>query len=451
MRRLQKARSGTVYLGNATADSTNPVPTPGAANIIAPGSMVWKIGNMEAGEIRTLTYYVKLKDNVGLDGKDIKNKADVYSKVYKRVYDDASFTPKIDYDMSKNHESHDGNIVRNSDGTYTIKYRLDFTLKKDTSNYALKNFEFRDLLGASDIRTDPKALPYISYNCNSVELYVKTDEASDYILLSSETDYTVSWAKGNDNYVTPWNDSNGNPTRFKITGANGKPITVKPGDSYYVTYSVTVKPEALAAMKANNVDVKNRYYVYASNAKSDSGDAIDQVWHGANVGNYKWDEKTVGTGTETERTIPMNGDKYEYNESSGKPEIIDSQTDTSFTVPAGSYPYTVDVNQTLGEWDATGVSMTDTLSSDKMNYTGYAKVEAYEYNANKEIYDAKETKWVKIDGLRSFTLKPSDLGWTNANYAYKFTYYAKPADSNFSEVKVTNTFSLSWKGDKRKE
>ena len=436
---------GTVYLGNATADSTNPVPTPGAANIIAPGSMVWKIGNMEAGEIRTLTYYVKLKDNVGLDGKDIKNKADVYSKVYKRVYDDASFTPKIDYDMSKNHESHDGNIVRNSDGTYTIKYRLDFTLKKDTSNYALKNVEFRDLLDASDIRTDPKALPYISYNCNSVELYVKTDEASDYILLSSETDYTVSWAKGNDNYVTPWNDSNGNPTRFKITGANGKPITVKPGDSYYVTYSVTVKPEALAAMKANNVDVKNRYYVYASNAKSDSGDAIDQVWHGANVGNYKWDEKTVGTGTETERTIPMNGDKYEYNESSGKPEIIDSQTDTSFTVPAGSYPYTVDVNQTLGEWDATGVSMTDTLSSDKMNYTGYAKVEAYEYNANKEIYDAKETKWVKIDGLRSFTLKPSDLGWTNANYAYKFTYYAKPADSNFSEVKVTNTFSLSGK------
>ena len=434
---------GTVYLGNATADSTNPVPTPGAANITAPGSMVWKIGNMEVGESRTLTYYVKLKDNVGLDGKDIKNKADVYSKVYKRVYDDASFTPKIDYDMSKNHESHDGNIVRNSDGTYTIKYRLDFTLKKDTSNYALKNFEFRDLLDASDIRTDPKALPYISYNRNSVELYVKTDEASDYTLLSSETDYTVSWAKGNDNYVTPWNDSNGNPTRFKITGANGKPITVKPGDSYYVTYSVTVKPEALAAMKANNVDVKNRYYVYASNAKSDSGDAIDQVWHGANVGNYKWDEKTVGTGTETERTIPMNGDKYEYNESSGKPEIIDSQTDTSFTVPAGSYPYTVDVNQTLGEWDATGVSMTDTLSSDKMNYTGYAKVEAYEYNANKEIYDAKETKWVKIDGLRSFTLKPSDLGWTNANYAYKFTYYAKPADSNFSEVKVTNTFSLS--------
>lgn len=429
---------GTVYLRNTTADGTVPSEN---AGVTAPGSMVWKIGNMAAGESRTLTYYVKLKDNVNLKNKEIKNNADVYAKKYKRAYDDTSFTPKIDYDMTK---GQDGAIVTNENGTYTITYRLNFTLKKDTSNYALKNFEFRDLLDASDIRTDPKALPYISYDRESLNLYVKKDGSSAYAPVD-KGDYTVSWAKGNDEYITPWNDSNGNPTRFKITGANGKPITVKPGDSYYVTYSVTVKPEALAAMKANNVDVKNRYYVYASNAKSDSGDAIDQVWHGANVGNYKWDEKTVGTGTETERTIPMNGDKYEYNESSGKPEIIDSQTDTSFTVPAGSYPYTVDVNQTLGDWDATGVSMTDTLSSDKMKYTGYAKVEACEYNATESRYDVKGTKWVKIDGLSSFALKPSDLGWTNANYAYKFTYYAKPADSNFSEVKVTNTFSLSGK------
>lgn len=425
---------GTVYLGNP--DSANPVPTPGAANITnKPGSMVWKIGNMAAYES------LKLKDDVNLRNKEIKNKAAVYSKAYERAYDDTSFTPKIDYNMGKDQV---GDIVRNSDGTYTISYRLDFTLKKDTSNYALKNFEFRDLLDASDIHTDKGALPYISYDRNSVELYVKTDEASDYTSLSSETDYTVGWAKGNDDYITPWNDSNSNPTRFKITGAKGKPITVNPGDSYYVTYSVTVQPEALAAMKSDRVEVKNRYYAYASNAKSDSGGAFDQVWHGANVGNYKWDEKKVETGTATDQTFTMSGDKYEYksSESSAKLEKSDSQTDTSFTVPAGSYPYTVDVNQTLGEWDATDVSMTDTLSSDKMKYIGYAKVEAREYNATTKAYDVKETKWVKIDGLSSFALKPSNLGWTDVKYAYKFTYYAKPADSNFSEVKVTNTFSL---------
>lgn len=431
---------GTVYLGNP--DSANPVPTPGAANITnKPGSMVWKIGNMAAYESRTLTYYVKLKDDVNLRNKEIKNKAAVYSKTYERAYDDTSFTPKIAYDMDKVQV---GDFVTNDNGTYTIKYRLNFTLKKDTSNYALKNFEFRDLLDASDIHTDESTLPYISYDRNSVKLYVKTDEASDYTSLSSETDYTVGWAKGNDDYITPWNDSNSNPTRFKITGAKGKPITVNPGDSYYVTYSVTVQPEALAAMKSDRVEVKNRYYAYASNAKSDSGGAFDQVWHGANVGNYKWDEKKVETGTATDQTFTMSGDKYEYKsfESSAKLEKSDSQTDTSFTVPAGSYPYTVDVNQTLGEWDATDVSMTDTLSSDKMKYIGYAKVEAREYNATTKAYDVKETKWVKIDGLSSFALKPSNLGWTDVKYAYKFTYYAKPADSNFSEVKVTNTFSL---------
>lgn len=435
---------GTVYLGNP--DSANPVPTPGAANITnKPGSMVWKIGNMAAYESRTLTYYVKLKDDVNLRNKEIKNKAAVYSKAYERAYerayDDTSFTPKIDYNMGKDQV---GDIVRNSDGTYTISYRLDFTLKKDTSNYALKNFEFRDLLDASDIHTDKGALPYISYDRNSVELYVKTDEASDYTSLSSETDYTVSWANGDDNYITPWNDPNSKPTRFKITGAVDKPITVNPGDSYYVTYSVTVQPEALAAMKSDRVEVKNRYYAYASNAKPDSGGAFDQVWHGANVGNYKWDEKTVETGTAADQTFTMSGDKYEYksSESSAKLEKSDSQTDTSFTVPAGSYPYTVDVNQTLGDWDATEVSMTDTLSSDKMKYIGYAKVEAREYNSDTKEYKVKNTKWVKIDGLSLFTLKPSDLGWKGVNYAYKFTYYAKPADRNFSEVKVTNTFSL---------
>lgn len=402
------------------------------------GSMAWGIGNMAAYESRTLTYYVKLKDDVNLRNKEIKNKAAVYSKTYERAYDNTFFTPKIAYDMDKVQV---GDFVTNKNGTYTIKYRLNFTLKKDTSNYALKNFEFRDLLDAWDIQTDPKALPYISYDRNSVELYVKTDEASDYTSLSSETDYTVSWAKGNDDYITPWNDSNSNPTRFKITGAKGKPITVNPGDSYYVTYSVTVQPEALAAMKSDRVEVKNRYYAYASNAKSDSGGAFDQVWCRVNVGNYKWDEKTVGTGTETELTIGMEtGEKYDLT--SGTVQS-DTSPDTSFTVPAGSYPYTVDVNQTMGEWNATDVSMTDALSSDKMKYTGYAKVEACEYNSDTKEYDVKETKWVKIDGLRSFTLKPWDLGWTKVNYAYKFTYYAKPVNADFSSAKVTNKFLLS--------
>lgn len=427
---------GTVYLGNP--DSTNPVPTPGAANITtAPGSMVWKIGYMAAGEIRTLTYYVKLKDKVPLNGKNIRNKADVYSRTYKRTYAEKTFVPTIGYNMWKKRTE---DIVRNEDGSYKIKYKIYFDL---TSNYPLKDFEFLDYLDdqSDNIHTDSKALPYISYDRESVGLYVKKDGESNHTPVS-KTDYAVSWAKGNDTYETPWADSKGNPTRFKITGVDGRPITVNPGDSYYATYTVTVKPEALAAMKSDRVEVKNRYYVNTSNASKKWNYGLDRVYSNETVGNYTWDKKVVESGTTSEQTFTMSGDKYEYK-SSAKPEKINSQTDISFTVPAGSYPYTVDVNQTLGEWNATEVSMTDTLSSDKMNYIGYAKVEACEYNATTKIYDVKDTKWVKIDGLRSFTLKPSDLGWTDVNYAYKFIYYARPADSNFGEVKVTNTFSLS--------
>lgn len=428
---------GRVYLGNTTADGTIPPVPQENASITAPGRMVWKIGDMAAGESRTLTYYVKLKDNVNLNKKEIKNKADVYSKSYKRAYDEKSFTPKIEYGMWKNHES----IVRNTDGTYTITYKIEFNLDRNNSNYALKNLELRDYLDASDIRTDPKALPYISYNCDSVELYVKKDENSDFMPVPA-TDYTVSWANGGDNYVAPWNDSNENPTRFKITGVEGKPITVNPGDSYYATYTVTVKPEALAAMQANNVDVKNRYYVYASNAKPDSGGPLDKVWHGVNVGNYKWDEKIVETGTAADQTIEM-GTGVKYDLTSGTVQS-DSSEDISFIVPAGSYPYIVDVNQTLGEWNVTNVSMKDELTpNDKMKYIGYAKVEACEYNANTKTYDVKETKWVKIAGLTEFELTPSNLGWNNVNYAYRFTYYAMPANANFSSAKVNNTFSLS--------
>ena len=420
---------GTVYLGNP--DSTNPVPTPGAESIAAPGSMVWKIGNMEAGEIRTLTYYVKLKDKVYLNGKNITNKADVYSRTYKRAYAEKTFVPTIGYNMWKEQV---GDIVRNEDGSYTIKYKIYFDL---TSNYPLKDFEFLDYLDdqSDNIHTDSRALPYISYDRDSIKLYKNEAELSS-------TAYTVSWAKGNDVYITPWNDANDNPTRFKISGTDTSPLTVHMGDSYYATYTVTVKPEALAAMKSDRVEVKNRYYVNTSNASKKWNYGLDRVYANKTVGGYTWDNKVVGSGTATDQTISMGGDKYEYK-SSAKPEKTDSQTDTSFIVPAGSYPYTVDVCQTLGDWDATEVSMTDALSSDKMNYTGYAKVEAFAYNTDTKTYDVKETKWVKIDGLRSFTLKPSDLGWTGVNYAYKFTYYARPADSNFGEVKVANTFSLS--------
>lgn len=436
--------SGKIYKGNAPT-TENPIPTAGATSIEEPGSLVWKIGNMAPNESRTLTYYVKLKDDVALDNKEIKNQANVYSKTYKRVDDDATFTPKISYTMPK---SRVGNIEKNTDGSYTINYELHFTLDKANSSYPLENFVFQDYLKHSSNATDSKALPYISYDRDSVQVLVKKDGDNKYTeILKSE--YNTSWSKDMETYKTDWSDSSdGNPNSFKISGTESNPIQVNPGDSYYVTYSVKVKPEALAAIKSDNVSVNNRWIPSASNVYSQFGYGFNAYNSNNNVGGYKWDEKVVGTGTPEDQTIQMTGNKY--NLTSGEIQS-DTSEDTSFTVPKGSYPYTVDVNQTFGDWNATNVLMKDKLDSDKMQYTGYAKVDAYSYNAGTKAYDLHETKWVKIDGLKTFALKPSDLGWSG-NYAYKFTYYAKPVNTDtFSTAIVNNKFELSGKvirGDK---
>ena len=430
-------KHGTIYKGSAPT-TENPIPTEGATSIEEPGSLVWKIGNMAPNESRTLTYYVKLKDDVALDNKEIRNLANVYSKTYKRVDDDATFTPKISYTMPK---SRVGNIEKNTDGSYTINYELHFTLDKANSSYPLENFVFQDYLKHSSNATDSKALPYISYDRDSVQVLVKKDGDNKYKeILKSE--YNTSWSKDMETYKTDWSDSSdGNPNSFKISGTERNPIQVNPGDSYYVTYSVKVKPEALAAIKSDNVSVNNRWIPSASNVYSQFGYGFNAYNNNNNVGGYKWDEKVVGTGTTADQTIEMTGDKYDLTR--GKIQL-DASENASFTVPAGSYPYTVDVNQTLGDWDATDVLMKDTLDSDKMQYTGYAKVEAYRYDTATKAYTIQDTKWVKIDGLKTFGLKPSDLGWSRQNYAYRFTYYAKPVNTGtFSTAIVNNKFELS--------
>lgn len=434
---------GKIYKGNKTEDKTIPVVPTGTTEITEPGSMVWKIGDMAAGEVRTLTYFVKLKGKVNLKQAEIRNKADVFLKNYQRAYDEFSFTPKITYDMAKNRDSkYVNNIVKNSDGSYTINYKIEFSLDKDKSNFPLKNFELRDFLDYGDIYTNLELLAngYVYYNRDSVKLYAKKNTETAY----SEVDggnYDTLWSDKSDNYTSNWTKTT-NPTRFKITGTSGNPITVNPGEGYYATYSITVKPEAMAYMKANSIDVKNRFLVAAENVENNYDYGIDRVYNQKTVGGYTWNQKMVGNVTTDAQTITMTGEKY--NLTSGS-ITQDTSEDTTFTVPVGSYPYTVNVNETQGDWNATEVSMKDTLTpNDKMEYTGYVKVEAREYNPNTGEYEVKETKWVKIDKLTEFTLKPSELGWTNQNYAYRFTYYATPKNKEtFSSAVVNNKFTLS--------
>lgn len=439
---------GSIYLGSTSSES-NPIPSENTKNDNETGSLVWDIGKMSANETRTLTYFAKLKDGVALNGKTINNQAIVYSNTIKRVYSDNKFTPNVDYDMSKERV---GSVVRQDDGSYKIDYKLYFKLKENNSNYPIKDFEMYDFLDYyKDFFTDENIREYVTYDLNSVKLFKNN---------VSEDAFKISWAKNKDDYKANWDiEVDGNPTRFKITGTDNSPIVLNPGDSIYATYSVKVAPEAFAKIQNNSVAVKNRYLVKASNTNNSADDwALDKFWHIENINTYKWDEKSVESATTKDTTIEMTENKYVKD--NGGNYIADNSTENTFQVPKGSYPYTVMVNDTLGDWDATSVQMSDKLNSNKMQYVGYVKIEALEVkqkdsslsstgdyektNTLDRTYEPKGVKWVKIDGDTSFTLKPSDLGWNNNKYAYRFTYYAKPVNQDsYGNSKVTNTFTLT--------
>ena len=425
--------AGTIYKGKTLNEDT--IPSYGASDISEPGSLVWKIGDMSKNEIRTLTYYVKLNENNAMNNKEIQNVATVFSKNYKRVTDKASFTPKIDYNMLPGKECVSN--VRNEDGTYTIKYKIFFDLKKDGSTYSLKGFEFWDYLNYFDFFTDERILPYVNYNRSSVELFKREDGGSEYKVDKSK--YVVTWSKDKTNYYKEWTDSE-NPKCFKIVGSEGNPLVLNPGDTYSAYYTLTVKPEAFAIMKSDVVNITNRYLSYAKNFNDVSPDYINKVFRPVDIGGYEWNNKTVGEKITADQIITIPASKFDLTTNI---LVNDSSTATQFTVPAGSYPYVVNVNKTLGDWDATQVTMTDNLNSTNMQYTGYMCVDASEYDVTAKAYIVKDTKWVKIDGLNSFSLKPLHLGWNNKNYAYTFTYYGKPVNQDtYGSAVINNTFTL---------
>lgn len=433
-------------------DSNTKIPASGEPNITNP-CIVWNIGNMEPNEIRTLTYYVKLKDKESLNGNTIKNSASLYSKGSTDTYDkgtgNADFTPKIDYDgLFK--KTVDGNITRNADdGSYTIPFKSSISIKKDTSNYTIKNLQFYDYL-KHDLNTEINAdlLQYIHFDKSTFKLY-KNNSVVD------SAKYNIKWSTDNTEFKE-WNDKD-NFRSFVLSGNEDTPINLSPGESCYITYNVTVKPEAFAKLHTDSINAFNRFIAHADNVDEQSKFAGGfEAWNSiSNIKTYEWNGKQVEkTATTSSKTETMSGDRFIYE---NKEIQKDSTSNTSFTIPEGSYKYTVETNKTLNDFNVNEVTMTDTLTSKHMKYVGYMKVDALEadsisrdlnkgtndtYTLNSN-YTTVDTKWIKIDDQQSFSLKPSALGWTDKNYAYRFTYYAKPDNLDaFTETKVKNKFTL---------
>lgn len=433
-------------------DSNTKIPTSGEPNITNP-CIVWNIGNMEPNEIRTLTYYVKLKDKESLNGNTINNSASLYSKgstdTYDKGVDTAKFTPKIDY-SNQFTKTVDGNITRNKDGSYTIPFKSYISIHEVTSNYTIKNLQFYDYL-KHDLNTEINAdlLQYIHFDKSTFKLY-KNNSVVD------SAKYNIKWSTDNTEFKE-WNDKD-NFRSFILSGNQDTPINLSPGESCYITYNVIVKPEVFAKLHTDSINAFNRFIAHADNVdkKSNFADGFEACFISPTIKTYEWNGKQVEqTATTSSKTETMSGDRFIYENNAIQK---DSTSNTSFTIPEGSYKYTVETNKTLNDFNVNEVTMTDTLTSKHMKYVGYMKVDALEAKVNSQklqwdeasqnyklqpTYNVVETKWVKIDGQKTFSLKPSELGWTNKNYAYRFTYYAKPDSLDaFTETKVKNKFTL---------
>lgn len=432
--------AGKIYLTDMqTSDDEIPKQVTDSSSINQPGSLVWSISELKPNESRTLTYFVKLSDDKNLNNQPITNTASAYTKkeggtTYPKGKYEQTFTPTVSYDMPKT-------IVektKDAEGNYIVRYKLKFTLDS-SSNYPLKNFMFYDYLNYHNIRTDETMLPYISYERGTVELY-QTKDGKDTLV--DPSNYRVEWETDRTNYKADWsNNSDGNPKRFRIRGTDSNPFTVYPGDSYYVTYKLKVKPEVYAAMQSNNVTIYNRYIANADNAKEFDDTILNRTFSQLDLDDYKWVEKTKeATVTDKVQTIDMSGsDIYvKKNDSYVKDSSVNS-----FKVPAGSYQYTVNVNQTMNQFDVTEATLKDVLSSEVMHYVGYVKITPYEYDATANKYVNQDSKWVKIDNEASFELKLSQIGFPSNNNGYRFDYYAQTNDlSEIGSVEVKNTFSL---------
>lgn len=432
--------AGKIYLTNMqTSDNEIPKQVTDNSTINQPGSLVWSISELKSNESRTLTYFVKLSDNKNLNKQSITNTASAYTKkeggtTYPKGKDVKTYTPNIYYNMPKTMVEK----TKDDDGNYIVKYKLEFTLKS-SSDYPLKNFMFYDYLNYHNIRTDETMLPYISYERDTVELHQIKDNKDTLV---APTKYKVEWEKDGTNYKADWSNSDGNPKRFRIRGTDSNPFTVYPGDSYYVTYKLKVKPEVYAAMQSNNVTINNRYIANADNAKEFDDTILNRTYEQLKLEDYKWvDKKKEATVTNQVQTINM-GDSDIYVKKNDS--YVKDSSVNSFKVPAGSYKYTVNVNQTMNQFDVTEATLKDTLSSDVMHYVGYVKITPYEYDATANKYVDQDPKWVKIDNETTFELMLSQIGFPSNNNGYRFEYYAQTKDlSEIGNVEIKNTFSLS--------
>lgn len=403
-------------------------------------SFTWTIGNMAANTTQTLTYRVKLVDDF-LGGKQdkqiITNKATPYTKngddSYEHTPDSKSFTADGQATLSKVAGEYDSQ-------TSTIQYTI-WVKALESNTYTLDHVYIKDALDGSVSGgnvTDENVRKYLSYVENSFKLYeggIEKQNGSDRLTeIGTEVKPTF-----------------GEPDKTNFTYDIG---SLGAGECRTLIYTIKVDPGAF--MAANNTEIKVLNRATISDNQACENNRFNNYNCYQTIGKKAWSRKMVGEPIEAEQTISMTGGKYCYSDNK---LVVDTTSESSFTVPAGSYRYQIIANE-AGDWDLSSAVMTDQLTGNYLQYVGYVQVSAYKideasgspagtnFGTDDEAMaafgkkTAEKTVWVKIDGQRSFKFSPTDLGMTE-KYAYVLTYYAEVVNQGTTNVVVANDFTLT--------
>lgn len=383
----------------------------GTVCIDASGDLVWEIGDMTANETRTLRYRVKLGENYtylqNSEEKLISNEAQAYAAQYPKENSTANLEPKAGLNLKKTAAS----PVRNEDGSYTIAYTVVAQANKGNL-FTLKNVRVDDCLNDPEKPTNEAYLPYMNYVDGSFLYFIGTS------------------ASGTGTALTPTMHEDGK-------GFSAVLGDLAPGEALTIQYQVHVGLEALTAAGGKELYINNSVKAFSDNAKKDDFDYLATSQQSKFLQYSHWAKKLVGEALTEDIDISISGRVFD---ATGTGPVEEINPPENFTAPAGSYLYTVLVNE-LGDWNVTSASMTDKLDGTYMQFVGYVKVEALDIKNGNSVVD---TLWVKVDGNTSFNFTMAQLGLTGNNYSYRLSYYAQPKTvEGTAAVIVKNSFTLS--------
>ena len=383
----------------------------GTVCIDASGDLVWEIGDMTANETRTLRYRVKLGENYtylqNSEEKLISNEAQAYAAQYPKENSTANLEPKAGLNLKKTAAS----PVRNEDGSYTIAYTVVAQANKGNL-FTLKNVRVDDCLNDPEKPTNEAYLPYMNYVDGSFLYFIGTS------------------ASGTGTALTPTMHEDGK-------GFSAVLGDLAPGEALTIQYQVHVGLEALTAAGGKELYINNSVKAFSDNAKKDDFDYLATSQQSKFLQYSHWAKKLVGEALTEDIDISISGRVFD---ATGTEPVEEINPPENFTAPAGSYLYTVLVNE-LGDWNVTSASMTDKLDGTYMQFVGYVKVEALDIKNGNSVVD---TLWVKADGNTSFNFTMAQLGLTGNNYSYRLSYYAQPKTvEGTAAVIVKNSFTLS--------